>query len=136
MSFLHCRTTWRRRSFPPRAESNSDTTSNSVVFREEALRDSEMVGLEETDGVCSEKQLLVSCARTSMVRETGDRIPKIAPAPLDWDFVLSEATENSVGPLLDMNLRAVAPETVPAGAMERLKIACRTNTVRCLFLAA
>jgi hypothetical protein len=136
MSFLRCRTIWRRRSFPPRAESNSGTTSNSVVFREEALRDSEMVRLGGTDGVCAEKQLLVSCARTRMVPEIAERIRKIAAAPLDWDFVLSEATENSVGPLLDMNLRAVAPETVPAGAMERLKIACRGNTVRCLFLGA
>src|SRR6201987_2640215 len=136
MSFLRCRTIWRCRSFPPRAESNSGTTSNSVVFREEAPRDSEMVRLEETDGVCAEKQLLVSCARTRMVPEIAERIRKIAAAPLDWDFVLSEATENSVGPLLDMNLRAVAPESVPAGAMERLKIACRANTVRCLFLAA
>src|ERR1700751_4377309 len=136
MSFLRCRTIWRCRSFPPRAESNSGTNSNSLVFREEAPRDSEMVRLEETDGVCAEKQLLVSCARTRMVPEIAERIRKIAAAPLDWDFVLSEATENSVGTLLDMNLRAVAPESVPAGAMERLKIACRANTVRCLFLAA
>jgi hypothetical protein len=136
MSFLRCRTIWRRRSFPPRAESNSGTTSNSVVFREEALRDSEMVRSGGTVGVCAEKRLLVSCARTRVVPEIAERIRKIAAAPLDWDFVLSEATENSVGPLLDMNLRAVAPESVPAGAMERLKIACRANNVRCLFLAA
>jgi len=136
MSFLRCRTIWRRRSFPPRAESNSGTTSNSVVFREEALRDSEMVRSGGTVGVCAEKRLLVSCARTRVVPEIAERIRKIAAAPLDWDFVLSEATENSVGPLLDMNLRAVALESVPAGAMERLKIACRTSTVRCLFLAA
>jgi hypothetical protein len=136
MSFLRCRTIWRRRSFPPRAESNSGTTSNSVVFREEALRDSEMVRSGGTVGVCAEKRLLVSCARTRVVPEIAERIRKIATAPPDWDFVLSEATENSVGPLLDMNLRAVAPESVPAGAMEQLKIACRANNVRCLFLAA
>ena len=100
------------------------------------LRDIEMVRLEGTGGVCAEKQLLVSCARTRMAPEIADQIRKIIAGPLDWDFVLSETTENSVGPLLDLNLRAVVPEVAPAAAMERLKITCRANTVRCLFLAA
>ena len=95
-----------------------------------------MVRLEETGGVCAEKQLLVSCARTRMVPEIAEQIRKTIAGPLDWDFVLGEATENSVGPLLDLNLRAVAPDSVPAGAMERLKVTCRANAVRCLFLAA
>ncbi len=95
-----------------------------------------MVRLEATGGVCAEKQLLVSCARTRMVPETAGQIRETTAGPLDWDFVLSEATENSVGPLLDLNLRAVVPEYVPAGVSERLKVTCRANTVRCLFLAA
>ena len=95
-----------------------------------------MVRLEGTEGVCAEKQLLVSCARTRMVPEIAEQIREITARPLDWDFVLSEATENSVGPLLDLNLRALAPEFVPADVMERLKITFRANTVRCLFLAA
>ena len=92
--------------------------------------------LEGTDAVCAEKQLLVCCARTRIIPAIADRIREITGGSLDWDFVLSEATENSVGPLLDLNLRTVAPDSVPAAATERLKIACRTNTVRCLFLAA
>jgi hypothetical protein len=95
-----------------------------------------MVRSEESYAGCPEKQLLVSCARTTMVPEVAERIREITARPLDWDFVLSEATENSVGPLLEMNLRAVVPDAVPAAAMERLKISCRANTVRCLFLAA
>ena len=95
-----------------------------------------MVRSEESYAGCPEKQLLVSCARTRMVPEIAERIREITAGPLDWDFVLSEATENSVGPLLEMNLRAVVPDAAPAAAMERLKIACRANTVRCLFLAA
>ena len=71
-----------------------------------------------------------------MVPEIAEQIREITARPLDWEFVLSEATENSVGPLLEMNLRAMAPESVPAAVMERLKITCRANTVRCLFLAA
>jgi Uncharacterised nucleotidyltransferase len=95
-----------------------------------------MVRSEERYAGCPEKQLLVSCARTRMVPEIAERIREIAAGPLDWDFVLSEATENSVGPLLEMNLRAVVPDAAPTAAMERLKITCRANTVRCLFLAA
>ena len=95
-----------------------------------------MVRSEESYAGCAEKQLLVSCARTRMVPEIAERIREIAAGPLDWDFVLSEATENSVAPLLEMNLRAAVPDAMPAAAMERLKITCRANTVRCLFLAA
>ena len=95
-----------------------------------------MVRSEESYAGCPEKQLLVSCARTTMVPEVAERIREITAGPLDWDFVLSEATENSVAPLLEMNLRAVVPGAAPAAAMERLKITCRANTVRCLFLAA
>ncbi len=98
------------------------------------MRDNPMMRLR--DSVCAEKQLLASCARTRMVPEIAEQIREVTAGPLDWDFVLAEATENSVGPLLDLNLRAVVPESVPAGVMERLKITCRANTVRCLFLAA
>ena len=95
-----------------------------------------MVRSEESYAGCAEKTLLVSCARTRMVPEIAERIREITAGPLDWDFVLSEATENSVGPLLEMNLRAVVANAAPAAAMERLKVTCRANTVRCLFLAA
>jgi hypothetical protein len=95
-----------------------------------------MVRLERNYAVSAEKQLLVSCARTRVVPEIAEQIREITAGPLDWEFVLSEATENSVGPLLEMNLRGVVPEEAPAAVTERLKIACRANAVRCLFLAA
>jgi hypothetical protein len=99
-----------------------------------------MASSEKHTAVCPEKQLLVSCARTRMVPAIAERIREITAGPLDWDFVLSEAAENSVGPLLDLNLRAFVPDFAPgsalAAATERLKSACRANTVRCLFLAA
>ena len=95
-----------------------------------------MVHSEESCTGCPEKRLLVSCARTQIAPEVAERIREIVAAPLDWDLVLSEATENSVAPLLEMTLRAVVPDATPAAVMERLKITCRANTVRCLFLAA
>ena len=136
MSFLRCRRVRRRRSFPPRAESNSGTTSNSVVFREGALRDNAMVRSKGKHAVCAEKQLLVSCARTRMAPEIAERIREITaqaarlgfcPQRSDRKFSRAIAGNESAG-------RGAGVRRLPA-AMERLKITCRANTVRCLFLS-
>lgn len=95
-----------------------------------------MAPSSKTETVCDEKQLLVACARTRMEPAIADRIRELAAKSLDWEYVFNEAAENSVGPLLERNLRAVAADAVPQPAMERLKVACRANTVRCLFLTA
>ena len=86
--------------------------------------------------VCDEKRLLVCCARSEMAASISAQIRELTAKRLDWDYVLAEASENSVGPLLDRNLRLFAPNAVPAAAMESLKNASRANTVRCLFLTA
>jgi hypothetical protein len=83
-----------------------------------------------------EKQLLVCCARTSLTLEGAAKIREILAGPLDWDFLLWEAEENSVSPLLERHLSAVAPSAAPAAAQEQLKKTCRANTVRCLYLTA
>jgi hypothetical protein len=95
------------------------------------------MGLSANEGaVCDEKRLLIYCARTAMPASIAAQIRELAGRPLDWDYILAEAAENSIGPLLDRNLRAFAEDAVPAAAMERLKNASRANTVRCLFLTA
>jgi putative nucleotidyltransferase-like protein len=83
-----------------------------------------------------EKQLLVCCARTSLAPEGATRIREILAGPLDWDFLLWEAEENSISPLLERHLAAVAPGAAPPAAQEQLKKTCRANTVRCLYLTA
>jgi Uncharacterised nucleotidyltransferase len=83
---------------------------------------------------CPEKQLLAYCARTRIQPEVSREIQKLLADPLDWDYLLDEAEENSVTPLLERQLRALAPDSIPAAANERLKQASRANTVRCLFL--
>jgi hypothetical protein len=85
---------------------------------------------------CLEKQLLVCCARTRLTPDIAERIRELVAQPLDWDYLLAEARENSVTPLLERQLRAVASDSVPSAQFDRLKSACRSNTVRCLFLAA
>ena len=83
-----------------------------------------------------EKQLLACCARTKLTPEGAATIHKILAGPLDWEYLLFEAEENSISPLLDRHLSAVAPGAAPPAAQEQLKKTCRANTVRCLYLTA
>jgi hypothetical protein len=83
-----------------------------------------------------EKRLLVCCARTKLTPEVASTIRKILTGPLDWDYLLWEAQENSITPLLERHLSAVAPDAAPAASQEQLKKTCRANTVRCLYLTA
>ncbi len=85
---------------------------------------------------CPEKQLLVCCARTSLAPEVATRIRKLLAGQLDWDYLLWEAEENSITPLLARHLAAVTSGAAPPAAQEQLKNTCRANTVRCLYLTA
>lgn len=68
--------------------------------------------------------------------EMAPRIRELVAGPLDWDYVLREASENAILPLVGRHLPTIAPEGVPAIYMERMKAALRANTVRCLSLTA
>jgi len=83
-----------------------------------------------------EKRLLVCCARAKLTPELASTIREILMGPLDWDYLLWEAQENSITPLLDRHLSAVAPDAAPAAVREQLKKTCRSNSVRCLYLTA
>ena len=85
---------------------------------------------------CPEKQLLSYCARTQITPEIAAGIRKILAGPVDWDYLLWEAEENSITPLFERHLSAVAPGAAPPTAQEQLKKTCRANTVRCLYLTA
>src|SRR6202046_4043286 len=83
-----------------------------------------------------EKQLLVCCARTRVSPAIALRIREIASESVDWDYVLHEAEENSITPLLARHLAEFAPEAVPSATNDLLKKTCRANTMRCLSLTA
>ena len=85
---------------------------------------------------CPEKQLLVCCARAQITPEIATTIRKILAGPVDWDYLLWEAEENSITPLLERHLTAIAPGAAPPAVQEQLKKTCRANTVRCLYLTA
>jgi hypothetical protein len=85
---------------------------------------------------CPEKQLLVCCARTQITPEIAAAIHKILAGPLDWDYLLWEAEENSITPLLERHLSAFASGATPPAVRDQLKKICRANTLRCLYLPA
>jgi hypothetical protein len=65
-----------------------------------------------------------------------EEIRRLAAGPLDWDFLLGEAAENSVTPLLARQLPASAAGVLAAAQIEQLKEAARANTVRSLLMVA
>jgi hypothetical protein len=92
------------------------------------------MALSENETACPEKRLLVCCARLRMQRGIAEEIREIVKRPLDWDYLLHGAAENSVMPLLGRHLPALASDIVASERIERLKGACRANTMRCLLL--
>ena len=86
------------------------------------------------DSVNREKQLLICCARTRVSPPVAQRIRDLAAQPLDWDYVLYEAEENSLTPLLAKHLAEFAPAALPPASAELLNKTCRANTIRNLYL--
>ncbi|MFZ0519960.1 MAG: nucleotidyltransferase family protein [Candidatus Acidiferrales bacterium] len=85
---------------------------------------------------CAEKQLLACCARTRLTPDDAQRIREIASQPLDWEYLLAEAEANSITPLVERHLMAIAAGALPVAVNEQLKRTSRANTVRCLYLTA
>ncbi len=64
------------------------------------------------------------------------RLRALAAGPLDWDFVFAAAAENSITPLLVLQLRATAEDVLPGGVRERLRDAAHAHVGRSLFWTA
>ncbi len=92
--------------------------------------------LSSSDLACPEKRLLLCCARTRVEPALATEIRKLAGTPLDWDFLVTTAAENSILPLVARQLSAVAADIVPPSQLERLKNGARANALRCLLLTA
>ncbi|HKV04722.1 MAG TPA: nucleotidyltransferase family protein [Candidatus Acidoferrales bacterium] len=92
--------------------------------------------LSPTDSACPEKRLLLHCARTRIQPPIEKKIQELAAGPLDWDFVLSDAADNAITPLLNLHLRGAAANIAPQRQMDRLNSLARANAVRSLLLAA
>lgn len=88
------------------------------------------------NSACLEKQLLAYCLHTQLDLSLIQKIGRLLEHDLDWDYILNEAEENSITPLVERQLRAIAADALPVSAADRLKNACRANTIRCLLLSA
>ena len=71
-----------------------------------------------------------------MQPRVAEQIQNLVAQPLDWAYLLSEAVENSISPLLERQLCAVVPKAVPPEYLAQLKTTSRANTVRCLYMVA
>ena len=86
--------------------------------------------------VCPERKLLLCCARTRLQPGAAEQIQELVAQPLNWAYLLSEAGENSITPLLEKQLSAVVLEAIPREYLAQLKTASRANTARCLYMVA
>jgi Uncharacterised nucleotidyltransferase len=92
------------------------------------------LSLPATD--CPEKKLLVCCARMKLQPGLVDAVRELASGLLDWDFLLTEAADNSMTPLLAHHLLDCARDEIEAAKAKALRRAARATIVRCLALNA
>lgn len=83
-----------------------------------------------------EKALLLACARTHVTPAISAEIRRIASGPIDWPFLLRSAAENSVLPLLALNLPLAVADLFAPDDLERLRSAARAAAIRSLQLSA
>jgi len=92
--------------------------------------------MPSSDTISPEKRLLILCARTNVPPAVGQAIRSLAAGQLDWNLLFSDATENSVMPLLARNLSAFADGVVRLEQAKHLADATRANAARSLILSA
>jgi len=65
-----------------------------------------------------------------------EEIRRIAAGPIDWEYLLNEAADQSVTPLLCRQLSSIAGDILDAARMQRLKDLMRAHAMRTLVLTA
>jgi hypothetical protein len=68
-----------------------------------------------------EKRLLICCARRIIEAPVRERIRQLLRSPLDWDFLLREARNQSVTPLVCHQLSSVASDLLDPTQLKQLK---------------
>jgi len=92
--------------------------------------------LSSNEFSCPEKRLPVCCSRTQVNSAIAEEIRDLIRGPIDWDFLLLQAAEQSVTPLLCRQLSSVAADLVEPAQLQRLTELTRVNTMRSLVLTA
>jgi hypothetical protein len=94
------------------------------------------MALSSSKTSCPEKLLLLHCARTKIQPAIANKIRELAAGELNWNFLLSEAAENSVTPLLARQFPAIASDLIDPAHNLRLQELARANALRSLVLVA
>jgi hypothetical protein len=92
-----------------------------------------MIQLDRAD-ITKERQLLVCCARTQLHQDDIARIRDLVLSGVDWRYLLDEAANHALRPLLYRHLQELGE--VPVEAIAELRAVCRANAIRNLFLSA
>jgi hypothetical protein len=83
-----------------------------------------------------EKQLLICCVRRTTDAPVREKIRQLLSSPLDWDFLLLEARNQSVTPLVCHQLSLVGSDLLDPTQHKRLKETARGFALRNLFFSA
>ncbi|CAN5564541.1 hypothetical protein BH24GEM3_BH24GEM3_09160 [soil metagenome] len=83
-----------------------------------------------------EAELLLCCARTRLLPETGERIRTLLQGNLDWKYVLQAARLHRILPLLYWHLHTHFIDEIPEGVLARLKEDFYANAAQNLFLTS
>lgn len=81
-----------------------------------------------TDGLRPEAKLLLLCARTQADGKTAEEIKTILRRDLDWEYIVSQAHQQCVSPLVYQTLDNVCRLGVPKESFARLRGLVQANT--------
>lgn len=88
------------------------------------------------DRVAPENRLLVCCARTMMSPQSIECARRVLREPLDWDYLLSAAIDNSIVRLFTRQVLSIGDDMVPVDRAESLRKAALAGSARSLLLTA
>jgi len=81
-----------------------------------------------------ERDLLLSCARTTMRHPIAERVRTLVQQEIDWEHLLRTSISHGVAPLLYRSLTGTCPEAVPDRIMRQLRDYSYANALRNLLM--
>lgn len=81
-----------------------------------------------------ERDLLLSCARTTMRHPIAERVRALVQQEIDWEHLLRTSISHGVAPLLYRSLTGTCPEAVPDRIMRQLRDYSYANALRNLLM--
>jgi hypothetical protein len=80
--------------------------------------------------------LLLACARTTLSKQTIERIRALAQQIIEWPYILRAAQEHGIRPILYHNFNAVCADIIPGPILESLRRYMISNAARNLVMSS